>query len=94
MPQRKKRIADSGYKHFNEHIANHREEYSKEMTNHINCVRAHHKNIYFRLKVFNDLSNRLVFVVARKSMTSIIFFEGCLVLVQYDVKNGHSLVEK
>ena len=57
MPQGKKGIADSGYKHLNEHIAIHREGHSKEMTNHINCVRARHENIYSRLKVFDILSD-------------------------------------
>ena len=45
MPQGKKGIADSGYRHLDEHIAIHRERHSKEMTKHINCVCARHANI-------------------------------------------------
>ena len=69
MPQGKKSIADSCYKYLNEHIAIHRGKHSKEITNHINCVRACHEDIYSRLKVFDILSDN--FVVAGKSMTSI-----------------------
>ena len=55
MPQGKKGIADSGYKHLNKDFAIHREGHSKKMTTHINRVRARHANIYSRLKVFNIL---------------------------------------
>ena len=58
MPQGKKGIADSSYKHLNEYIVIHREGNNKEMTNHINCVRACHENIYSRLKVSDILSDR------------------------------------
>ena len=57
MPQGKKGIAGSGYKHLNEYIAIHGEGHSKEMTNHINRVRACHENTYSRMKVFDILSD-------------------------------------
>ena len=92
MPQGKKGIADSGYKHLNEHIAIHREGHSKEMTNHINCVRACHENIYSRLKVFNILSDSFRGSWEKHDKNKI-FFEGCLVLVQYNIENGHPIME-
>ena len=92
MPQGKKGIADSGYKHLNEHIAIHREGHSKEMTNHINRVRARHENIYSRLKIFDILSDSFRGSWEKHDKHKM-FFEGCLVLVQYDMENGHPLME-
>ena len=57
MPQGKKGIADSGYKHLNEHITIHREGHSKDMANHINCVCPYHENMYSRMQTFNILSD-------------------------------------
>ena len=58
MPQGKKGIADSGYKHLYEHIFIHREEYSKIMTNHINRVWAIIPRVAFLKKDFRLLSVR------------------------------------
>ena len=91
IPQRKKPIADSGYKHLNEHIAIHREGHNKEMTSYINCVHACHENIYSKLKVFDILSDS--FLSSLEKYDEHNFFEGCLVLVQYDMGNGHPLME-
>ena len=88
MPQGKKGIADSGYKHLNEHIAIHREGHSKVMKHYINCVRACHENIYF----FNILSESFCCSWENHDKHKT-FFEGSLVLVQYNMENGHPLME-
>lgn len=92
MPQGKKGIADSSYSHLKEHITVHRVGHSKEMTNFINRVRARHENIYSRLKVWDVLSD--VFRGSwEKHNEHKMYFEGCLVLLQYDMENGHPLME-
>ena len=92
MPQGKEGIADSDNKHLNEHIAIHREGRSKEMRNYINRVRACHENIYSRLKFFNILSESFCSSWEKHDKHKM-FFEGCLVLVQYDMEIGHPLME-
>ena len=92
MRQGKKGIANNSYSHLKEHITVHRVGHSKEMTNFINRVRARHENIYSRLKVWDVLSD--VFCGSwEKHNEHKMYFEGCLVLLQHDMENGHPLME-
>ena len=70
----------------------HREGHSKEMTNFINHARACHESFYFRIKVFGVLSSKFC-GSWNKSEEHKMFFEGCAVLIQYDMENGHPLME-
>jgi len=91
MPKGKRGIGDSAYQSLNERMAVHRDGHSKEMTNFINRVRARHESFYNRLKTFGILSN---FRGSwNKKEQHQMFFEGCAVLVQYDMENGHPLME-
>ena len=62
------------------------------MTNNINRVGACHENIYSRLKLFDILSDSFC-GSWEKHDEHTMFFEGYLVLVQYDMENGHLLME-
>ena len=92
MPQGKKGVADSIYSSLNEHLTIHKEGHSKEMTNFIDCVRACHESFYNRLKVFDVLSDTFRGSWEKHDVHKM-FFEGCVVLVQYDMENGHPLRE-
>ena len=89
--QGKRGIADSAYRKI-ESMTVHREGHSKEMTNFINRVRARHESFYFRIKVFGVLSSKFR-GSWNKSEEHKMFFEGCAVLIQYDMENGHPLME-
>ena len=88
MPDRMRGIGDSAYK-AGDAMTVHREGHSKEMTNFINRVRARHENFNARMKNFKILSecfrsNRV------KHKTA---FEAICILCQYDMENGHPLME-
>jgi len=92
MPEGKRGIADFAYQSLKEWITVHRDGHSKEMTNFINRVRARHESFYNRLKTFGILSNTFRGSWDKREDHQI-FFEGCAVLVQYDMENGHPLME-
>ena len=91
MPEGKRGIGDGAYQSLNERMAVHRDGHSKEMTNFINRVRARQESFYNRLKTFGILSNFRG--NWNKKGQHQMFFEGCAVLVQYDMENGHPLME-
>ena len=91
IPAEKKGIADSTYKAFNE-MTVHIEGHSKEMTNFINCIHALHKFFNARLKCFKILFETFCGSWGKKEEHKIIF-EAICILVQYDMENGHSLME-
>ena len=92
MSQGKKGIPNSTYGHLKEHITVNIVGHSKEITKFINRIPACHKNIYSRLKVWDVLSD--VFCGSwEKHNEHKMYFEGCLVLLQYDMENGHPLME-
>ncbi len=92
MPQGKKGIADSIYLSSKEHRTIHREGHSKAMTNFINRARGCHESFYNRLKVFDILSNTFCGSWEKHDIHKM-FFEGCVVLIQYNMENGHPLME-
>ena len=92
MPEEKQGIADYAYQSLKPQIAVHRDGHSKEMTNFINRVRARHESFYGRLKNFGILSNTFHGSWNKREEHQM-FFEGCAVLVQYDMENGHPLME-
>ena len=91
MPAGKRGIADSAYKALNE-ITVHIEGHSKEMTNFINRVRARHENFNARLKCFKILSETFCGSWGKKEEHKMVF-EAICILVQYDMENGHPLME-
>ena len=91
MLEGKREISDSAYQSLKEWMTVHRDGHSKDMTNFINRVRARHESFYNRLKTFGILTN---FRGSwNKKEQHKMFFEGCAVLVQYDMENGHPLME-
>jgi len=90
--QGKRGIGDSAYKKIPS-MTVHRDGHSKEMTNFINRVRARHESFYSKLKAFGILARKFR-GSWNKSEEHKMFFEGCAVLVQYDMENGHPLMEK
>ena len=92
MPQGKRGIADSAYRGLKECITVHREGHSKEMTNFINRVCAHHENFYARLKKLSILSDTFC-GSWNKCKSHKMLFEVIVILVQYDMENGHPLMK-
>ena len=70
----------------------HREGHSKEMTNFINRVCDCHESHYLRINIFGVLFSNFC-GSWNKSEEHKMFFEGYAVLVQYDMENGHLLME-
>ena len=71
----------------------HREGHSKEMTNNfINRVCDRHESHYLRIKIFGVLSSKFC-GSWNNSEKHKMFFEGCAVLVQYDMEHGYPLME-
>jgi len=91
IPAGTRGIADSTYKTLNE-ITVHIEGHSKEMTNFINRVRARHENFNARLKCFKILSETFCGSWGKKEEHKMVF-EAICILVQYDMENGHPLME-
>lgn len=89
IPQGKRVIADSGYKGLSTHVTTHQQNHSKDMRKFINRVRARHENFNARIKSFKILAER--FRSDRKHHKSA--FEAVCVLCQYDLENGHPLME-
>ena len=85
---KKQGIGDSGYR-AGENMTVHRKNHTKDMTNFINRTRARHENFNARIKSFNILSER--FRSDRKRHRTA--FEAIYVLCQYDMENGHPLME-
>ena len=81
-------IGDSVYK-AGDAMTVHREGHSKEMTNFINRVRARHEHFNTRMKNFNILSQ--CFRLNRDKHETA--FEAICILSQYDMENGHPLME-
>ena len=91
MSAGKRGIADSTHNALNE-ITVHIERHSKEMTNFINLVRARKENLNARLKCFKILSETFCGKWGKKEEHKMVF-ESICILVQYDMENGHSLME-
>ena len=89
--QGKRGVGDSAYKKIPS-MTVHREGHSKEMTNFINRVRARHESFYNKIKVFGILAHKFRGSWNKREEHKI-FFEGLAVLVQYDMENGHPLME-
>jgi hypothetical protein len=89
FPVGKRLIGDSGYKGEPNLITAHNDNHSKELTNFINRVRARHENFNARIKSYRCLSER--FRSNRENHK--IVFEAVCVLCQYDLENGHPLME-
>ena len=92
MPEGKRGIADFAYQSLKEWITVHRDGHNNEMTNFINQARARHESFYNRLKTFGILSNTFRGSWDKREDHQM-FFEGCAVLVQYDLENSHPLME-
>ena len=91
MPKQSMGIADSAYRKI-PCITTHREGHSSEMRKFINRVRARHESFFKRLKDFNIL--KLKFRGSYDNHEEHrMYFEACCVLVQYDMENGHPLME-
>ena len=89
--QGKRGVSDSAYRNI-ESMTVYRERHSKEMTNFINFVRACHESFYFRITVFGVLSSKFCGSWNKREEQKM-FFEGCAVLVQYDMENRYPLME-
>ena len=90
IPDGKKGIGDSGYEGEPEKLTIHRDSHSKNLTNFINRVRARHENFNARIKNFCILSDRFR---SNKKVEHKLAFEAICILVQYDMENGHPLME-
>jgi hypothetical protein len=90
MPKGKRGIGDSGYQGEPGKLSFHRPAHSKEMTNFINRVRARHENFNARIKNFNILSNCFRSNDKAKHKMA---FEAVCILCQYDMENGHPLMD-
>ena len=62
------------------------------MTNFINCVRARHENFNARLKCFKIFSETFRGSWGKKEEHKMVF-EAICILVQYEMENGHPLME-
>ena len=90
MPEGKRGIGDSGYQGEPGKLSFHRAAHSKDMTNFINRVRARHENFNARIKNFNILSNCFRSNDKAKHKMA---FEAVCILCQYDMENGHPLMD-
>ena len=83
-------VADGGYKgEAPGKTVVAREGHSKEVTNHLNRIRARHESFNGRLKGFRILAETFRH---GKEKHQTVFEAGC-VLIQYDLENGHPLME-
>lgn len=90
MPEGKRGIGDSGYQGEPTKLSIHRSAHSKEMTNFINRVRARHENFNARIKNFSILSNCFR---SNDKIKHKMAFEAVCILCQYDMENGHPLMD-
>ena len=90
MPEGKRGIGDSGYQGEPTKLTIHRTAHSKEMTNFINRVRARHENFNARIKNFSILSNCFR---SNDKIKHKMAFEAVCILCQYDMENGHPLMD-
>jgi hypothetical protein len=90
MPEGQRGIGDSGYQGEPNKLSFHRTGHSKDMTNFVNRVRARHENFNARMKNFSILSNCFRSNNKEKHKMA---FEAVCVLCQYDMENGHPLMD-
>jgi hypothetical protein len=89
MPEGKRGIGDSAYRGEPKYMTAHREKHGKELRKFINRVRARHENFNARIKSFRILAERFRSDRAHHKIA----FEAVCVLCQYDLENGHPLME-
>jgi hypothetical protein len=89
MPTGKRGIGDSAYKGEPDHMTTHRDNHSKDVRKFINRVRARHENFNARIKNYRILADRFRSDRSHHKIA----FEAVCVLCQYDLENGHPLME-
>ncbi len=93
MPPGKRAITDGGYRgEMNDHTAPPSNKDSREVKKFKNRVRARHENFNARIKAFKILSETFRSVLEKKKKHKTVFEAVCIV-VQYDLENGHPLME-
>ena len=92
MPVGKLAIADHGYRGEKNHTATPSDKDSIEVKRFKNRVRARHESFNARIKAFKILSETFR-VVQEKKRKHMIVFETVCILCQYDLQNGHPLME-